>query len=230
MTKEDNILLRRQILEWRDKHIEDIDHHLNREIIFLFNELEQKIQQMSLKDIFKSDAYTKKLKPIYTRWIENEVSMLINDAQVDLNKLRRYTVEYFNEANHIDSKNDNENIIDATAAVLSTGAAIYAIPSVLSFLTTRVAAQGVLGILGSTTTVVSWPIAMTGITIVAGMLAFGGNKATNLKSNHINRYKKAIRTSLYNRIIYNKANDSVSQSLQMKIEEISNTLLRELST
>lgn len=230
MTKEDNILLRRQILDWRDKHSENIDHHLNREIIFLFNELEQKIQQMSLKDIFKSDAYTKKLKPIYTRWIENEVSMLINDAQVDLNKLRRYTVEYFNEANHIDSKNDNENIIDATAAVLSTGAAIYAIPSVLSFLTTRVAAQGVLGILGSTTTVVSWPIAMTGITIVAGMLAFGGNKATNLKSNHINRYKKAIRTSLYNRIIYNKANDSVSQSLQMKIEEISNTLLRELST
>ena len=230
MIKEDNILLRRKILDWRDKHIEDIDHHLNREIIFLFNELEQKIQQMSLKDIFKSDAYTKKLKPIYTRWIENEVSMLINDAQVDLNKLRRYTVEYFNEANHIDSKNDNENIIDATAAVLSTGAAIYAIPSVLSFLTTRVAAQGVLGILGSTTTVVSWPIAMTGITIVAGMLAFGGNKATNLKSNHINRYKKAIRTSLYNRIIYNKANDSVSQSLQMKIEEISNTLLRELST
>ena len=230
MTKEDNILLRRQILDWRDKHIENIDHHLNREIIFLFNELEQKIQQMSLKDIFKSDAYTKKLKPIYTRWIENEVSMLINDAQVDLNKLRRYTVEYFNEANHIDSKNDNENIIDATAAVLSTGAAIYAIPSVLSFLTTRVAAQGVLGILGATTTVVSWPIAMTGITIVAGMLAFGGNKATNLKSNHINRYKKAIRTSLYNRIIYNKANDSVSQSLQMKIEEISNTLLRELST
>ena len=230
MTKEDNILLRRQILDWRDKHSENIDHHLNREIIFLFNELEQKIQQMSLKDIFKSDAYTKKLNPIYTRWIENEVSMLINDAQVDLNKLRRYTVEYFNEANHIDSKNDNENIIDATAAVLSTGAAIYAIPSVLSFLTTRVAAQGVLGILGSTTTVVSWPIAMTGITIVAGMLAFGGNKATNLKSNHINRYKKAIRTSLYNRIIYNKANDSVSQSLQMKIEEISNTLLRELST
>ena len=230
MTKEDNILLRRQILDWRDKHSENIDHHLNREIIFLFNELEQKIQQMSLKDIFKSDAYTKKLKPIYTRWIENEVSMLINDAQVDLNKLRRYTVEYFNEANHIDSKNDNENIIDATAAVLSTGAAIYAIPSVLSFLTTRVAAQGVLGILGATTTVVSWPIAMTGITIVAGMLAFGGNKATNLKSNHINRYKKAIRTSLYNRIIYNKANDSVSQSLQMKIEEISNTLLRELST
>lgn len=230
MIKEDNILLRRQILDWRDKHSENIDHHLNREIIFLFNELEQKIQQMSLKDIFKSDAYTKKLKPIYTRWIENEVSMLINDAQVDLNKLRRYTVEYFNEANHIDSKNDNENIIDATAAVLSTGAAIYAIPSVLSFLTTRVAAQGVLGILGSTTTVVSWPIAMTGITIVAGMLAFGGNKATNLKSNHINRYKKAIRTSLYNRIIYNKANDSVSQSLQMKIEEISNTLLRELST
>ena len=230
MTKEDNILLRRQILDWRDKHIENIDHHLNREIIFLFNELEQKIQQMSLKDIFKSDAYTKKLKPIYTRWIENEVSMLINDAQVDLNKLRRYTVEYFNKANQIDSKNDNENIIDATAAVLSTGAAIYAIPSVLSFLTTRVAAQGVLGILGATTTVVSWPIAMTGITIVAGMLAFGGNKATNLKSNHINRYKKAIRTSLYNRIIYNKANDSVSQSLQMKIEEISNTLLRELST
>ena len=65
MTNEDKILLRRQILDWRDKHIENIDHHLNREIIFLFNELEQKIQKMSIKDIFKSDAYTKRLQPIY---------------------------------------------------------------------------------------------------------------------------------------------------------------------
>ena len=87
MTNEDKILLRRQILDWRDKHIENIDHHLNHEILFLFNELEQKIQKMSIKDIFKSDAYTKRLQPIYTRWLENELPILINAAQFDLNKM-----------------------------------------------------------------------------------------------------------------------------------------------
>jgi hypothetical protein len=54
MIKEDNILLRRKILDWRDKHIEDIDHHLNREILFLFNELEQKNSTNVAKRYFQT--------------------------------------------------------------------------------------------------------------------------------------------------------------------------------
>ena len=229
MINEDKILLRRQILDWRDKHIENIDHHLNREIIFLFNELEQKIQKMSIRDIFKSDAYTKRLQPIYTRWLKNELPILINAAQFDLNKIHQHTFEYLNDSNKLDYKNDNETLVDATKVVLSTGAAIYALPSFLSLLTTTVAAEGVLGILGATTTIINWPIALAGIAVIGGLAALGGNKATKLKVDAINRYKKTIRKNLYGRIIYNKANDSVCQSLQMKIEEISSNLLRELS-
>lgn len=229
MTNEDKILLRRQILDWRDKHIENIDHHLNREIIFLFNELEQKIQKMSIKDIFKSDAYTKRLQPIYTRWLENELQVLINAAQVDLNQTCEHTFEYINTSNNLDYKNDNGTLVDATKVVLSTGAAITAVPSFLSLLTTTVAAEGVLGILGATTTIINWPIALAGITVIGGLAALGGNKATKLKVDAINRYKKTIRKNLYDRVIYNKTNDSVCQSLQIKIEEISSTLLRELS-
>ena len=229
MTNEDKILLRRQILDWRDKHIENIDHHLNREIIFLFNELEQKIQKMSIKDIFKSDAYTKRLQPIYTRWLENELQVLINAAQVDLNQTCEHTFEYINTSNNLDYKNDNGTLVDATKVVLSTGAAISAVPSFLSLLTTTVAAEGVLGILGATTTIINWPIVLAGITVIGGLAALGGNKATKLKVDAINRYKKTIRKNLYDRVIYNKTNDSVCQSLQIKIEEISSALLRELS-
>ena len=229
MTNEDKILLRRQILDWRDKHIENIDHHLNREIIFLFNELEQKIQKMSIKDIFKSDAYTKRLQPIYTRWLENELQILINTAQVDLNQTCEHTFEYINTSNNLDYKNDNGTLVDATKVVLSTGAAISAVPSFLSLLTTTVAAEGILGILGATTTIINWPIALAGITVIGGLAALGGNKATKLKVDAINRYKKTIRKNLYDRVIYNKTNDSVCQSLQIKIEEISSALLRELS-
>ena len=38
MTSADNIFLRRQILDWRDKHTEKIDRHLKKEVIFLYNE------------------------------------------------------------------------------------------------------------------------------------------------------------------------------------------------
>ena len=54
MNKEGRIFTRRQLLDWRDKHIENIHHHLSREISLLFNELDYEIDKMTLRIFIKA--------------------------------------------------------------------------------------------------------------------------------------------------------------------------------
>lgn len=231
MNKVDNIHLRRQLLDWRDKHVENVHHHLNIKINLLFNELDQKIKKMTMADVLKSDVYTKKhIQPIYTQWIENEVLLLNDTAQTDLNEIYQHILEYQKSENNLKHQNNKDSFVEATAAAFSAGTAIAAIPTLVSLSTTTVSAGGFLGLLGATTTVISWPVALVGITIVGGLFAFGGSKAANLKSNAIKRYKMKVIVSIQERVIYNKTKDSVSQCLQAKIEEVANTLLAELNT
>ena len=68
------------------------------------------------------------------------------------------------------------------------------------------------------------------VIVAGGLLAFGGKKVTSLKSDAIIRYKKEIHNFIEERVIYNKANDSVCQRLQVHIEHIANKLLGEMNT
>jgi hypothetical protein len=181
---------------------------------------------MTIADTFKSNIYTKKhIQPIYTRWIKNEVSLLNDAAQIDLNKIYQHLLDYQQSEKNLKHNNDRGSIVDAKVAALSTGAAIAVIPTLVSLST--VSAGGFLGVLG--VTAISWPVALVGVTVVGGLFAFGGNKAAKLKSNAINRYKKQVRTSIKERVIYNKSKDSVCQQLQAKIEQVANSLINKLN-
>jgi hypothetical protein len=230
MNKEDRIFTRRQLLDWRDKHIENIHHYLNHEISLLFNELDDKIDEMSLKDIYNSEDYTKKqLEPIYLRWIQNEVSRLLSAAQLELYPISQHVIECQKYDNSLKHKEGTNSIQNTATALLSTGAGIAIIPTVVSMSTATVSAGGFLGLLGVTTAVVSLPVALAGVAVVGGLLAFGGNKAANLKSNAINQYKKKIRKSIQESVIYNKAKDSICQRLQAQITEVARSLLNEFN-
>ncbi len=226
MNKYGGIFLRRQLLDWRDKHIENIHHHLNREISLLFDELDNEIDKMGITDIYSSEDYTKKyLEPIYLRWIENEVSRLLSTAQSELNPIRQHALEYQKYDNSLKHKEGVNSIQDTATALISTGAGIAVIPTVVS--TATISAGGLMGLLG--VTAVSLPVAVVGVAIVGSLLAFGGNKASNLKSNAIKRHKKKIRKSIQELVIYNKTRNSICQCLQAQITEVTRTLLIEIT-
>jgi len=195
MNKVDNIYLRRQLLDWRDRHVENVYHHLNREIGLLFNELDKKINKMTLTDVFESDVYTKKhLQPICNRWIENEVYLLINTAQTDLNQIYQHTLKYQKSENNIKYQNDSDSAMEVGTAAFSAGAAIIAVPAIVSLSTSTVSVGGLLGLVGVTTTAISLPVALTGLAIVSGLFAISGQKAINLKSNAIKLFIRSSRT------------------------------------
>jgi hypothetical protein len=180
MATEDNILLRRQILDWRDKHTENIHDHLSREIYTLFNQLDK--IPMSLADTFSSDSYIRAyIQPVYKRWIENKISVLLNAAQVDLNKIYQHTLDDQKDNTHFGQYDNSAGITDATKAYISKGAAIVAIPTAASL--SSVSAGGLMGALG--VTVISWPVALVGAAVVGSLFAFGDNK----KSDAIRRHK-----------------------------------------
>ena len=100
MTSVDNIFLRRQILDWRDKHTEKVDRHLRKEVIFLYNKIDQSINKMSLKDIIKNETLTKKVQSIFNDWLEDELHLLFTEAKTDLNNIYQHQFE------NIDTRKD----------------------------------------------------------------------------------------------------------------------------
>ncbi len=230
MTSADNIFLRRQILDWRDKHTEKIDRHLKKEVIFLYNKIDLIINKMSLKDIIKNEALTKKVQGIFNQWLEDELHLLFIEAKTDLNNIYQHQFENIDTRNDKLNYSDNNEIIrDIATATFSSGAAIFVIPRIATLFTSTVAAPGILGTLGlATTTVINWPLILAGLTVFSAVSVLKKNDSTNFKTKAINRYKTAIRKMIYEKAIHNKNNNSVSQSLQIKIEDTANLLLREL--
>ena len=230
MTSADNIFLRRQILDWRDKHTEKIDRHLKKEVIFLYNKIDLIINKMSLKDIIKNEALTKKVQGIFNQWLEDELHLLFIEAKTDLNNIYQHQFENIDTRNDKLNYSDNNEIIrDIATATISSGAAIFVIPRIATLFTSTVAAPGILGTLGlATTTVINWPLILAGLTVISAVSVLNKNDSTNFKTKAINRYKTAIRKMIYEKAIHNKNNNSVSQSLQIKIEDTANLLLREL--
>ena len=230
MTSADNIFLRRQILDWRDKHTEKIDRHLKKEVIFLYNKIDLIINKMSLKDIIKNEALTKKVQGIFNQWLEDELHLLFIEAKTDLNNIYQHQFENIDTRNDKLNYSDNNEIIrDIATATFSSGAAIFVIPRIATLFTSTVAAPGILGTLGlATTTVINWPLILAGLSVFRAVSVLKKNDSTNFKTKAINRYKTAIRKMIYEKAIHNKNNNSVSQSLQIKIEDTANLLLREL--
>ena len=230
MTSADNIFLRRQILDWRDKLTEKIDRHLKKEVIFLYNKIDLIINKMSLKDIIKNEALTKKVQGIFNQWLEDELHLLFIEAKTDLNNIYQHQFENIDTRNDKLNYSDNNEIIrDIATATFSSGAAIFVIPRIATLFTSTVAAPGILGTLGlATTTVINWPLILAGLTVFSAVSVLKKNDSTNFKTKAINRYKTAIRKMIYEKAIHNKNNNSVSQSLQIKIEDTANLLLREL--
>lgn len=229
MNKIDNMYLRRQILDWRDKHTKEVQHHLNREIILLFNTLEQEIEKMGWSDVFiKGESFNKKhLQPIYFQWLNQEVKLLLDTAQSDLNIIYHHIIEYQESAAELQNQNDHEYLIDAAKAVTATGGAIAAIPTFLTFSTATLSAGGIAGFLGATTTTIIWPIALASAAVFTSLLAFGGTKAASMKSKTMKRYKEKLQKFIRHQVLDNKNRDSICQKIQIEIEKTATTIIKE---
>ena len=83
-------------------------------------ERDAEIDKMTLRQTFQNSAYVKKhLEPIYSRWLENEATFLIESAQYELNVIYEHRLEYERPDNELNHRNDKKSVLDTTTAVLS---------------------------------------------------------------------------------------------------------------
>jgi hypothetical protein len=221
------ISIRRQILDWRDKWLSEVPHRLERELVVLFNQIDRRIDQMRLKDSFSSKKFIEKeIKPLLEIWVGNETRAIMRDANKELQQIHDAVIEASQSNIDFDADDDWSSYVEVVSGVVTAGGALAAIPTVITLSTS--ASGGVLAALGfSTALVVNWPIALAGVGIVGGLLAFGGSKTFGV----VDKKKTALKESMreMSEAIVLGSDDSkksVSESLQGAIRETADQLLR----
>ena len=221
-----NLDLRHAILDWRDKHLENVELHLTRELPSLYSALDEQTDKMSIIDIFKQKEYGKEhLEPIYREWVEREVTHLVNVAQKDLSTVFASALEFAGQGAAMDYEESSGHYTDAAIAVLATGIGLAAIPEVAAI--SVVTAGGILGVFGATTVV--WPVLAIGAAAIGGLLVLGGYKATALKSSAISRYRIAVRKAIEQAVLGRcSEKDSICERLQSYIGNTAEKILLEI--
>jgi len=223
------ISIRRQILDWRDKWLSEVPHRLERELVVLFNQIDRRIDQMRLKDSFSSKKFIEKeIKPLLEIWVGNETRAIMRDANKELQQIHDAVIEASQSNIDFDADGDGDwsSYVEVVSGVVTAGGALAAIPTVITLSTS--ASGGVLAALGfSTALVVNWPIALAGVGIVGGLLAFGGSKTFGVVDKKKATLKESMR-EMSEAIVLDSddSKKSVSESLQGAVRETADQLLR----
>jgi len=148
----DDIQLRREILDWQDKHMLLIEKHFSKELPNLFRKINNQIYRISndpnnsLKDFNRQ--VTPSTKTIYNRWIEEQTKLLLNKAQMDLESLIDHELSHQTTGTSLNSQVDYSGSGDKAIAATSFVAGSMAIPATVTLATTTASVGGFWGVLG----------------------------------------------------------------------------------
>jgi hypothetical protein len=224
MIDESALQLRRQILDWRDKHYLSIYRYLSAELAFLFESIDEVLNEFTISDTFKSEAFFKtRIEPIFDQWVQQESEKLLNDAEQELNQIIQHVIERDNDPTVLQYQNNTATLGDALSAGLKTVAGLIA--TAFTATSATVSAGGVAGLLGAT--VISWPVVLVGGSLAFGLSYLGIGKSMNIMDAK-NQLRQSTQDTITKRVIYNKDKNAVCQLLQNRIFEVSNTLIKEL--
>jgi len=218
--------LRRAVLDWRDKHTENVELHLTREFKTLCSTLDEVIEKMTYRELFFQNSFGKeRLEPILKEWVEREATSIMDSARKDLSAVLVHNLEYCEHGAALKHKEDNEHYADAAFAAAATGAGLAAIPAATVF--SVASAGGIAGIFGIT--VISWPVVAIGTAVAGVLLMLGVHKATNVKPRALSRYRKAVHKTIEVQVLGSDGdNESLRQRLQSYISNTANMLVTEI--
>jgi len=228
----EHIILRRKILDWRDKYIEEVDHQFSNNLNNLYALLDRKIDDASLLQVFGNNDtfYNKHVKPIYNNWVEKQGKLFVDKASEELQQIINQSIkqmQYYNKLNYRNS--DLSHLGDTASSIASTGAALLSIPTVISLSTSTITTGGFLGFFTVTTTVVSWPIAIAGGLVVGSLFLFGSNKALKIKKNKLDNIQRDLKDKIFNNLIYNDNGNSICQELKKEINNDASKMIENLN-
>lgn len=217
---------RRFILDWRDRYEYEIDARLKGDLDHLEREIRAQFEGPSLSDLMRKQRQLldQQVAPVISAWVNAQWTQILDAAARDLNaELLRHGRQF---------KSDHPLAEDATAkraldfarALGPLAAGGLAIPAVLAAST---ASGGFLALLG--TSVVAWPVAITGVAVIGGLFALGGYNLTHMKERIVDRCVASTMAHLHE-VVFGQdlSNPSLSSSLQEVIRETAREQIRSL--
>lgn len=222
-------ILRRQVLDWRDKWLDQIPIVLDRELLSLLTLLNAQIGQISFKQTFSVGKYAEKnIQPIYESWVIRTSRKIMDLAHRDLKLIDRDILEYNSNLEYrVASDTSGKNVVRMGVASGSAGAAVLGIPVVQAFST--VSAGWGLGLLG--VTLISWPVMLGGAAVLGTMAVFGGTKLARLREKAIQDFKGSVEAELRSAILATQGTEmSLTTNLQEKIRRAAAAYMEELKS
>ena len=221
------MIMRRQILDWRDKWLTQIPAALEKDLPGLIALLNVRINHISFTETFRTKDFAEKhLQPTYRRWVKTQSEQIMRLAEKDLESINQSILDYNASVDEwVATDTSLRNAAELGLATTSTGAALMGIPAVAT-LSVKSAGWG-LGLLG--VTAISWPIAIGGAAVLGTMAVFGGSKLSKFKDKAIRELKESVDDTIRATILgTSPEKPSVKVALQHHIRSAATTYLEEL--
>ena len=223
--------LRRPVLDWRDRHVKEVEMHLRRELESLYGDLDEELENLRFRDLWSRRArenFTNKyLQPILKNWVEEEVEHLWENALGDLfSIISAHAFDPNDSATEFPHEDITDHYREAIMALLATALGIAGI-RVVSALSV-VPAAGILGLLGVTT--ISLPIAIAGGFILGILVSTGVNRMLILPRVR-KKWSIMVKDSVEKQILGDQTTgktDSVCSRLQHQIKKIAKSILNKI--
>lgn len=215
-----------KVMDWQDKQIVYIDLTLRKNLEHFFQQLDLLFREVDfLKIISGKDRKAfieQEVNPRLARWEDEQVREIIEAANRDWRKIQKQILSYSHISKKLNDKDDSP--IEASkflAAISPIAAGVMAIPFFAG--ASVVTSGGLLGILG--VTVISWPVALIGATVVGTLVSLGVYKSSNLKKSVAKKYTDSLKTHIRKRIIEDE--NSLRRQLINQIKQRTNKVLEE---
>jgi hypothetical protein len=217
--------LRRKMLDWRDKHYEEIELHLSMNLPKLMKVIDAELEKLSVIEstVKMKSSSAEKIQPVIEKWIDQESELLIKRANSELSDIYGEIIEYqkSNAGLEFDADVSYGGEVSVAAAASLSGVALIPVVTSASVISTG----GLLGLFGATT--ISLPIVAVGTIAVGAALALGGHRFLSLKERAQAGYRENIEASIED-FVLSRGKDKergLTHQLQSEIKRTCNKIL-----
>ncbi|TCJ37373.1 hypothetical protein [Parafrankia sp. BMG5.11] len=218
---------RRQILEWRDRHLQNAALALSRTWQDLRPIVDEKLDQITWSSALTEPAayIAREIDPIVTKRVEEVVQRLISDAQLELSAIFEHQLDVETSVGGIpDEPESLQQVTDVLSGLvpvaggLALGAALPGMAVV-----SGTAAFGLIA-----TSAVSAPVLVSGLLLAGGALATGVIKTSQIRDARNARIRARIRKYVEAAILSPQSDISVMRRFTIGIEAAAQSAMERL--
>lgn len=225
----DRLALKKQLIEWRDRQCQAIEEHFGRSFVLLWDEVEQAADKMGVFDVFTGEGFTEReIIPIWERWVKNETGTILAVAQRELSKISEKAIETTDTKGKLPAPDGSTILADGAIVATASAGAGVALVTLLPASVTTVTTGGVLGLFGTTTAVIAWPVALGLFTVVGAAAALGGSRLFNARERAVRHYKDQLRAWMKQSAIDSDNPNSLVNLMQAEIRRVASASAQQL--